>query len=167
MKEVDYKQFSEKAIEQLQKGAFLNVKSGDKINTMTIGWGSIGYSWKKPVFMVMVRYSRYTYELLKDAKEFTVSLPIDVDLSKQLSICGKKSGRDVDKFKLCDLTPATANKVDAPIIAECDLHYECKILFKQDIKEAELDNEFKDTFYKDNNFHVLFYGEIVGTYIKE
>ena len=38
----------EKAIEVIKsKGAFLTVKDGKRVNTMTIGWANIGYQWKK------------------------------------------------------------------------------------------------------------------------
>ena len=35
-------------------GVFLNV-GGETPNTMTIGWASVGYLWKKPVFIALVR----------------------------------------------------------------------------------------------------------------
>ena len=50
---------------QLPLGAFLTVKSGDRVNTMTIGWGTIGFMWGKPIMTVMVRYSRHTHQLIK------------------------------------------------------------------------------------------------------
>jgi len=43
---------------KIKKGAFLTVKADDKVNTMTIGWATIGIVWKKEVFMVAVRDSR-------------------------------------------------------------------------------------------------------------
>lgn len=95
----NYLEDAKAAMENLKKGAFLTVKSGDKINTMTIGWGFIGFAWSKNLFMVMVRKSRYTHELLENTNEFTVSIPLDNDFKKQLGVCGTKSGRDIDKFK--------------------------------------------------------------------
>lgn len=64
-KEIKFTEMSKEILEQLQKGAFLTVKSDDKVNTMTIAWGALGFMWYKPVFTAMVRYSRYTYELLR------------------------------------------------------------------------------------------------------
>ena len=34
----NFSEYSQQALEQLKKGAFLTVKSGDETNTMTIGW---------------------------------------------------------------------------------------------------------------------------------
>ena len=84
--------------DQLGQGAFLTVRNGDVINTMTIGWGSIGIMWGKPVLMVPVRYSRVTYELLQTADEFTVMVPTNGTMKKELAFAGSKSCREVDKF---------------------------------------------------------------------
>ncbi len=49
MKRVDYMAVAHKAMAQIKKGAFLTVKSGKAINTMTIGWANIGHVWRKPI----------------------------------------------------------------------------------------------------------------------
>ena len=99
MKELHIAQVSEKVINQLPKGALLTVKSNDKLNTMTIGWAALGRIWNKPILTVLVRLSRYTYELITDADSFTVSFFMDESLKQAMNICGTKSGRDIDKFK--------------------------------------------------------------------
>ena len=48
------------------RGAFLTVKNNQGVNTMTISWGYIGFSWNKPYFVAMVRPQRYTYEMRRD-----------------------------------------------------------------------------------------------------
>ncbi|SKC83682.1 flavin reductase family protein [Maledivibacter halophilus] len=166
-KDIAYNEMSKEMLNQLQKGAFLTVKAKDELNTMTIGWGSVGYIWNKPIFMVAVRYSRYTYELIEKTDEFTVSLPLTKDMKKELSICGTKSKREIDKFKECNLTPKKGKVVDTPIIDQCDLHYECKIVYKQAMEPGNLDKKIKEAKYSDSDFHVLYYGEIVASYIKE
>lgn len=65
---------------------------------MTIGWGGITFFWGKPIFIVPVRQSRYTFQLIDKAQEFTVSVPLEVDMRKALAYCGKNSGRDVNKY---------------------------------------------------------------------
>lgn len=165
MKEVKYNKYAKEALDGLTKGAFLNVTHQGKDNTMTIGWGSVGYVWRKPMFMVMVRYSRHTYDMLVGAGEFTVSIPFGDEFKKELLLCGKKSGRDVDKFQSCNFPRLRANKVNAPLISGCDLHYECKVVYKQVMEPAALDPEH-NKFYKNKDYHVLFYGEILGTYEK-
>ena len=82
----------------IEHGAFLTTKVGDEQNTMAIGWGSIGYCWGKPVFTVVVRNSRHTFQLMEKAEEFTVSIPFSDAMKKEIEFCGTKSGKDVNKF---------------------------------------------------------------------
>lgn len=169
MKEdVKYNDYLKELLEQLPKGAFLTVKDDqDRVNTMTIGWGSIGFMWQKPVFIVMIRPSRYTYQLIEHAKEFTVSIPVNKDLKKALALCGTKSGRDIDKIKESNLTLEPGKIVHTPIIGECDLHYECKLVYRQVMEPALVDPGIKKLAYPQNDYHVMFYGEIVACYVKE
>ena len=98
-------------------GVFLNV-GGEAPNTMTIGWASVGYLWKKPVFIALVRKQRHTYGLLERAGEFTVSVPTKNPLRKELLFAGTKSGREVNKFDGHGITAIPAQAVSAPIIGE-------------------------------------------------
>ena len=47
-------------------GILVTTKVGDKVNPMTIGWGTIGIQWGKPIFIAFVRESRYTKQLLEE-----------------------------------------------------------------------------------------------------
>lgn len=156
----------DKAIYNLHdKGAFLTVKSGENINTMTIGWGSIGYQWGKPIFMVLVRKTRYTYNLIENSQDFTVTIPLSDNLKEELRFCGTKSGRDIDKLKACNLQIKDSNKVYSPIINKRDvLTYECKIVYKQEMDNRLISPDVKEVYYKDNDYHVIYYGEIVDCY---
>ena len=93
MKRIDYMTVAPKAMTQIKKGAFLTVKSGEAINTMTIGWATIGHVWRKPIMMVAVRLSRHTFGMIETAEDFTVSIPAS-DMKEELMFCGTKSGRD-------------------------------------------------------------------------
>lgn len=149
-----------------KRGAFLTVKDGNKVNTMTIGWGTIGYQWNRPIFTVLVRESRYTYELIEKANEFTVSIPLDDALKAALAFCGSKSGRDYDKIKECNLAIEPGKTISTPIIADCQLHYECKIVYKEAMNPELLSDEVKNANYKSGDYHTTYYGEIVDCYIK-
>jgi len=146
------------------KGAFLTVKTGELVNTMTIAWGNIGYEWNIPVFSVLVRRSRYTFELIEKAKDFTVSIPLSENLKDELMFCGTKSGRDYDKFKECDLKLKKSNQVESPIIEECELHYECEIVGKAPLIPNLLNDYLRDTVYRGNDYHTIYYGKILDTY---
>ncbi len=168
MENVDYLSVAEEVMHQIKsKGAFLVAKSkdGEKINVMTIGWAAIGYMWRKPIMTLMVRGSRFTHYIIEKASSFTVSIPTD-DLKEALNFCGTKSGQDVDKFKECNLTVIPAHKVDTPIINISGFHYECKIVCKSEINPDFLCKEYREGLYADNDYHTLYFGEIVACYKK-
>ena len=164
MKELNYLDAIRATTEQLgHGGAFLNV-AGDTPNTMTIGWGSVGRVWNKPVFLVMVRPQRHTYEMIKAAGEFTVSVPTKNPLKAELAFAGTKSGRDLNKFEGHGLTAAPAQEVGAPIVQECGLHFECRTLLTQDMTPDRMDPSILNGTYPDRDFHTIFFGEIVRCY---
>jgi flavin reductase (DIM6/NTAB) family NADH-FMN oxidoreductase RutF len=152
-------------MKQLPKGAFLTVGEGEEANPMTIGWALSGIIWGKPVMMVAVRYSRHTYGLMDKAETFTVSVPEFGDLKKELSFCGSKSGCDFQKFAETGLTAQPAKSVSGMVVKEAAHHYECKVLYRQSMEPANLDEEIKKRFYEANqDYHVFFIGEIVNEY---
>ncbi len=163
--DIKFNEYADQALEQLSKGIFLTTKNGDKINTMTIAWGSISFVWGKPVFMVFVRYTRDTYKMVEQANEFTISIPFDQALEKELAYCGSKSGRDYDKIKECNLKLADARVINTPILADCIQHYECKVIYKQAMEPGNIIQGVKDRYYSKDDYHVVYYGEIVDSYL--
>jgi len=163
MKRIDHMAVAEKAITQIKKGAFLTVKSGEAINTMTIGWATIGYVWRKPMLMVAVRLSRHTFSIIETAADFTVSIPSS-DMKKEIAFCGTKSGRDCNKFKECNLQTSYSQKVITPIIKVPGLHYECKIVYKSAMDPAYLNKDYDTALYPEKDYHTLYFGEIVDCY---
>jgi flavin reductase (DIM6/NTAB) family NADH-FMN oxidoreductase RutF len=167
MKYIDiaYNEKSKEILATLEKGIFMTTKVGNKVNTMTIAWGGINVVWSKPVFVAYVRYTRDTYEMLKNTSEFTINVPITNQLRKELGFCGTKSGRDFNKIKECNLTLVDGRTLNTPIIADCDIHYECKIIYKQAMEPNNIEDDILDRYYENNDFHVIFYGEIKDSYI--
>ncbi len=165
-KEIPYDQYLPEVENQLKSGGlFLTSKVDNKVNTMVIGWGGIVFFWEKPAFLVPVRKSRYTHELIEKSGEFTVSIPLNKNLKEAINFCGTNSGRDIDKLKECNLTALPGIKVDTPVIGECPLHYECKVIYKHELTPENLDPEINKKFYP--NYHTFFLGEIVACYLTE
>ena len=131
---------------------------------MTIGWGSIGFIWQKPVLLTMVRKSRYTYELIEATDEFTVSIPCGDGMKQALAVCGTKSGRDIDKCAAAGISLAPSQAVAAPVVSGCEFYYECKIVYKQPMDQELLLPELQKTMYGKGDYHTLYYGEIVAFY---
>ncbi len=163
MKNVDYMNAAEDSIDKIKNGAFLTVKSGNALNTMTIGWATFGVVWSKPIMMVAVRSSRHTFGIIDTAKDFTVSVPA-VDMSKEIAFCGSKSGRNVDKFKMCNLEVADSRKVSSPIIKIRGRHYECKIIYKSAMDPAHFAKNYDSSLYPKKDYHTLYFGEILACY---
>ena len=115
MLDVDYMSVAEDTINKIKRGAFLTVKSGDLLNTMTIGWATFGVVWSKPIMMVAVRSSRHTFGIIEAARDFTVTVPAG-DMHKEIAFCGSKSGRNMDKFKMCNLETTDSRQVVSPVI---------------------------------------------------
>lgn len=164
---VDFTQDSENVIKSLRKGgAFLTVKYKDKKNTMTIGWGEIGFTWGIPVFTIYVRHSRYSHDLIEKSNEFTVSVPFDDKFKKALAFCGTKSGRDVDKFVECNLNLKDSETIETPYIDGCDADYECKVIYKNEINPKDFDKDLNSKIYGDNDYHTIYYGQILKIHRK-
>lgn len=164
MKKINYLEAMAETAEHLANGGvFLNV-GGEVPNTMTIGWAWMGPSWKKNIFVALVRPQRHTYEMIKKAGEFTVSVPTINPLKQELIFAGTKSGRDYNKFEGHGLTAVPAQQVNAPIVGECGLHFECKTVLVQDMTGDQMNALMHEKCYPADDFHTMFFGEIVDCY---
>jgi len=72
---------------------------------------------------------------MEEVGEFTVNVP-PRELAAEVNLWGTVSGRDHDKFQEARLTPVASRQVRPPIIQECVVHYECRILHKNDVVPA-------------------------------
>ena len=94
-------------------------------NIITIAWtGTLCTT--PPLCYISVRPERYSYGLIKKTGEYVINLTTR-KLAYATDWCGVQSGRDVDKFKEMALTPADAQIVSAPLIAESPLNIECRV----------------------------------------
>jgi flavin reductase (DIM6/NTAB) family NADH-FMN oxidoreductase RutF len=151
-------------LKQMQNGGLFLTTKGEKLNTMVIGWGGINVYFRRPVFIVPVRLSRFTHQLIEGSSCFTVSVPREGELKKALSFCGSKSGRDYDKFTECGLTAVPGRNCDVPVIGECALHYECEIIYSQHMDEEKLKEEVDREIYPNSVYHTFYFGQILDCY---
>ncbi len=161
-------EFIDETHRQMRDGGLFLVaaRKNGKPNAMTIGWGLIGTMWRKPFFTVAVRLSRHTQKLMEESDEFTVCLPAK-GMEEALEICGTMSGRDIDKFNELNLTASKGFQVDAPYIAECPVHYECRVAYKTELRPGQLIEELERDAYPGGNYHVLYFGQILGVYAEK
>ena len=167
MKEfVDVFDYAGQICKAMKKGILLTTRDGEQVNTMTIGWGTLGIEWGKPIFVAYVRESRYTREILDKTGEFTVNIPIEQVESAIIGHCGKYSGRDHDKIAELRLTLEQPDKIAVPGICQLPLTLECKVLFRNIQDESSLPEPLRSRYYPGNpaDFHIAYYAEIVSSY---
>jgi flavin reductase (DIM6/NTAB) family NADH-FMN oxidoreductase RutF len=97
-----------------------------RTNIMTMSWHTM-MEFEPPIIGCVISDRNYTFSILKTTKECVINIPT-VELVVKMVGCGNTSGRTVDKFKTFRLTPAPAACVKAPLITECYVNLECKVI---------------------------------------
>jgi flavin reductase (DIM6/NTAB) family NADH-FMN oxidoreductase RutF len=120
----------------------------EKPNIISLAWvGTV--SSAPPAVSIGVRPERFSHGLIVDVGEFVINLPRS-DQVQIVDYCGNVSGRNVDKWAACGLTAAPANKVRTPLIAECPVALECRVMHRLPL-----------------GAHDLFIGEVLSVQVDE
>lgn len=133
--------------------------TADRCNAMTASWGGLGVLWGAPAATCYIRPQRYTKEFVDREEYFTLAF-FGEEYRKALSLCGSKSGRDVDKVKQCGFTVKTAD-CGAPYFAEAELVLVCRKRFAQPMDPDNIPREIKDKWYPGKDYHTMYIGEII------
>ena len=105
-------------------------RKDERPNIITVAWA--GTICSDPVMVsISVRKERFSHGIIAETGEFVINL-VTQDLVYATDYCGVKSGRDVDKFKMMNLTPVAINGVKAKAIGESPLSLACRV---KEIKE--------------------------------
>jgi flavin reductase (DIM6/NTAB) family NADH-FMN oxidoreductase RutF len=119
-----------------------------KKNIISVGMFAL-FSGKPALVGVGISPSRHSYDLIRQSGEYVVNA-VDENLMEAVRICGEKSGREVDKFKLAKLTPEKGIKMNAPLIKESPVSIECKV-----VKEVKVGD------------HIWFIGKVLAAHVRE
>ena len=133
--------------------------TADRCNTMTASWGGLGVLWGAPAATCYIRPQRYTKEFVDREDCFTLAF-FGEEYRKALSLCGSKSGRDIDKVKECCFTVKTA-ACGAPYFEEAELVLVCRKRFAQPMDPDNIPREIKDKWYPAKDYHTMYIGEII------
>ena len=171
-KEINFWDYAGHIMQTIPKGCLLTTQAEGEVDSMVIGWGHIGIEWGRPSFIVYVRESRHTKTLLDKNGEFTVNVSLSEPDKEIISVCGTKSGRDMDKIAHLGLTLVPGDTVSVPGILQMPLTLECKVIYKQDQDPAAIDPECDAKYYakgtrNEGDYHTVYYGEITKAYILE
>lgn len=160
-------------LETISNAALVTAKADGKVNSMTIGWGGITTEWHRPIFVLYVRESRFTKQLLDQNPEFTINVPYGDDAKEILKFCGTKSGRDVDKVAALGLELVESEQISVPGIRQLPLTLECKVIYRREQDPAAIPEDITrrsyPPFFPDGrgDYHTVYYGQILDAYIIE
>jgi flavin reductase (DIM6/NTAB) family NADH-FMN oxidoreductase RutF len=104
----------------------LATAGGGKSNVMAMSW-HVMLDFEPPLLGCVVSDRNYSFGLLKSSKECVINIPT-VEIADKVVRCGNSSGRRVDKFKRCGLTPTAGKYASAPLIDECFASLECRVV---------------------------------------
>lgn len=115
-----------KAFMLLEPGPVIMVATNDgrKRNLMTISWHMV--TDFTPSLALTTGPWNHSFKAMMKTKECVLAVPT-VDIIEKVIGIGDCSGKDTDKFEKFGLTALPAEKVAAPLVAECLACLECKI----------------------------------------
>lgn len=102
-----------------------SISKDGRPNVMACAW-AMPVSEDPPIIVVSVSKESYTSELIKQTKEFVINIP-NKDLLKSLWVCGKTSGRDIDKFAKAKLKQIKSKLLRTPRVDDCIGYIECRL----------------------------------------
>jgi flavin reductase (DIM6/NTAB) family NADH-FMN oxidoreductase RutF len=137
----------------------------EKLNTMTASWGGMGVLWNKNVTFTFVRPQRYTREFMDAGDVYTLSFYAP-EYRNALTLCGTKSGRDMDKVRETGFTPAQS-ETGAVYFEEASLVIACRKIYAQDIDPKGFFLPDIDKLYESNDYHRMYIGEILEVLVKD
>lgn len=113
---------------QIEPGpvVLVTTRLGERINVMTMSWHTM-MDFEPPLIGCIVDARSATFGMLRKSRECVIAIPT-VDLARKVVGCGNCSGRHVDKFERFGLTAARASRVRAPLVQECGVNLECRIV---------------------------------------
>ncbi len=124
----------------------LGTSVGGRANFMALGWISRANA-NPPLVVIGVGNHHYSIRGLRESKTFSINYP-GADMRIATDYCGIVSGESTDKSKVFDVYYGVLKT--APLIAECPLAFECRL-----VQEVPLQS------------NSLFIGEIVESYTEE
>jgi flavin reductase (DIM6/NTAB) family NADH-FMN oxidoreductase RutF len=96
-----------------------------RANVMTMSWHMM-VEFEPPLIACVVSNRNYSFAALRATKECVIAIPA-VKLAAKVVEVGNCSGQNVVKFETFGLTPMAAERVAAPLVAECFANLECKV----------------------------------------
>ena len=153
-----------------QDYAILTAGNPAHYNSMVTSWGGWGILFNHPAAFSMLRSSRYTLELMRKEKSYTITF-FDNQFKNDILLFGASSGRDSDaKMKNTKLT-AVQTPAGRMVFKEAKLIVECKLIQVTTVSPddflLEENRQFVVSANPDavpNDYHKIVFGEITNVW---
>ena len=100
---------------------------GERPNFMTAAWSGIAAS-TPPMITLALQHHRHTLKGIRENGVFSVNVP-SAELVRETDYCGLVSGTTkADKVKDCNFTIFYGKLKKAPLIEQCPVNLECKVV---------------------------------------
>ncbi|MFX1296159.1 MAG: flavin reductase family protein [Promethearchaeota archaeon] len=125
--------------------AVISVGTGEEANLITLGYvGKV--CLKPPIVVISIQPKRHSYHLIEKHGEFVINYPT-VEQLKEMDYCGTRSGRNINKWKVLNLTKEKGMVVQVPMVKEFPWNMECKVINRLHLGS-----------------HVCYFGKVVATH---
>lgn len=126
---------------------------------LTVAWTGI-LNTHPPMTYISVRPERHSYSAIRERGVFAINMTTR-KLCRATDFCGVRSGKDVDKFSVCGLTPLPGARLEVPILEESPISLECRVtevkelgshhMFFAEIMAVDVDDSLLD---RQGTFHL-------------
>ncbi len=160
-KQIDPFRWDESIFKLIGKDWML-IAAGDKknYNMMTASWGSCGILWNKPISIIFIRPQRYTLEFVERNDFYTLNF-FDQSYRDTLNLLGTESGRDFNKMEIKELDALETDN-NSVCFEQARIVMECKKIYHDDIKPSMFLDQDIHKMYPGNDYHKMFFGEIIS-----
>lgn len=139
-------------------------------NSMVSSGGGMGILFKKPVIWSVLRSDRYTLELIREERTYTISYFPD-NYKEQLIFLGSKSGKNSNKMQEVELT-SIQTPLENITFEEARLIIECKLIQittpnVSDFYTQEVQDYLTEAYKSPADIREYLFGEITHVWIKE
>ncbi len=111
----------------LEPGPIVLVSSahGGAQNIMTMGWHTV-MEFTPSLIGCTIAGGNHSFDLIRRSRECVINLPTTALTDIVVGI-GNTTGAEIDKFEHFGLSAQAADRVKAPLIAECHANFECRL----------------------------------------
>ena len=141
--------------------------AGDRehYNSLTLGWGACGVLWGKPVAIVYIRETRFSYAYFEASPVFTLSWYAADKRQTLVRVFGGTSGRDTDKEKASGFTPVETPDGGVTYL-EAERVVVCRKVMRQPVPQEFVPKPMAEKMNQDGHVHIQYTGEVLGVWRK-